>query len=80
MTLKVRAVLSMPNGGLPEAYILSNMSGLQLYKFVPHNGCEKITADEAKKLVEENKAYQTAVVAARAANAAKVAELNAIFA
>jgi hypothetical protein len=80
MTLKVRAILSMPNDDLPEAYILSNMSGLQLYKFVPHNGCQKITVDEAKRMIEENKAFETAVAAARAANLTKAAEINAIFA
>jgi hypothetical protein len=80
MTLKVRAILSMPNDGLPEAYVLSDMAGLQLYKFVPHNVCQKIGLDEAKRLFDENRAYEVAVAAARAANVAKAAEINAIFA
>lgn len=56
------------------------MAGVQLYKFVPHNRCHKITVDEATSLVEQNKAYETAVAAARVANVAKAAKINAIFA
>ena len=44
MSLKVKAAVPTPGDYLPDAYILSNVAGTQLYKFVPHNGLTKITA------------------------------------
>lgn len=38
------------------SYILSSVSGLQLYRFVPHNGLHKISAVEAKALLDRDAA------------------------
>ena len=51
MSLVVKAKIQTPGDFKPDAYILSNTAGTQLYKFVPHNGCEKISTSEARLLV-----------------------------
>lgn len=51
MSLVVAAKIATPYDFAPDAYLLTNHAGTQLYKFVPHNGCEKITPLEAKSLV-----------------------------
>lgn len=62
LTLTVIAAVATPDDFAPDAYILANKAGTQLYKFVPHNGVEKINVEDARKLMAEAKAY-----AARAA-------------
>ena len=51
LTLPVRAAVATPGDHAPDAYILANAAGTQLYKFVPHNGVEKISISEARLLV-----------------------------
>lgn len=65
--LSLMVVQSIPTPGdfLPDAYILVNAAETQLYKFVPHNGLEKIDADEANALIAESRA----IAASRAADA-----------
>lgn len=46
MSLLIQRAIQTPGDYLPDAYLLSNLAGTQLYKFVPHNGLEKITCDE----------------------------------
>lgn len=46
MKLVVKAAVATPGDYAPDAYILANMAGSQLYRFVPHNGLTKITQDE----------------------------------
>ena len=53
LTLTVVAAIATPGDFKPDAYILT--SPKQLYKFVPHNGLEKITADEAREMIAEAK-------------------------
>lgn len=52
MSLVVAAKIATPGDFAPDAYLLTNHAGTQLYKFVPHNGVEKITPAEAKGLLE----------------------------
>ena len=52
MSLVVKAAVATPGDYLPDAYILTNQTGTQLYKFVPHNGLEKIDVAEAKEMLE----------------------------
>lgn len=49
MTLVVAAAVATPGDYKPDAYVLRSTKG-QFYKFVPHNGLEKITAEEAAQL------------------------------
>lgn len=46
--LVVQAVELTPGDFLPDAYLLKR--GDQFYRFVPHNGLEKIDADEARRM------------------------------
>ena len=55
MSLVVKAAVATPGDYLPDAYILTNVAGTQLYKFVPHNGVQKIDVDEARIIVSEAK-------------------------
>ncbi|WP_186095666.1 hypothetical protein [Burkholderia gladioli] len=52
LSLTVKAVVPTPGDHAPDAYILVNAAGTQLYKFVPHNGVEKITPLEARELLD----------------------------
>ena len=51
LSLVVKAAIATPGDYLPDAYILANQAGTQLYKFVPHNGLEKINVAEAKEML-----------------------------
>lgn len=54
LTLIVKAAIATPGDYAPDAYILANAKGTQLYKFVPHNGLEKISLLEARELIAGN--------------------------
>jgi catalase len=53
LSLTVKAAIATPGDFAPDAYILVNAAGTQLYKFVPHNGVGKITPSEAQELLAE---------------------------
>lgn len=42
MTLIVKEIELTPGDYKPDAYILSNVAGSQMYRFIPHNGLEKL--------------------------------------
>jgi len=48
LSLVVKAAIATPGDYLPDAYILANLAGTQLYHFIPHNGLEKIDASEVR--------------------------------
>jgi hypothetical protein len=50
LSMVVKAAIATPGDGRPDAYILSNQAGTQMYKFVPHQGVEKISAQVARAL------------------------------
>ena len=54
MTLRVMLAVPTPGDYAPDAYLLTNMNGTQLYKFVPHNGVEKITFQEYNEMLEDS--------------------------
>lgn len=80
MTLTVRQAIATPGDYAPDAYILSNASNTQLYKFVPHNGCSKITIDEAKEMIEEAADYAEMLAHKAMQNAAISNQITAVFA
>lgn len=53
MRLSVVAVILTPSDFKPDAYILTSQT--QLYRFVPHNGLEKIDSEQALWLIQESK-------------------------
>ena len=75
MTLTVRAKIATPGDYQPDAYVLSNAAGTQLYKFVPHNGLTKTDASEVAELRSAEQAHAERV-AARAIAAARQAAIN----
>lgn len=63
LSLMVVQAIPTPGDYAPDAYLLINAAQTQLYKFVPHNGVEKITLDEANEMI----ASATAIAARAAA-------------
>lgn len=84
LSLVVKAAIATPGDYLPDAYILANQAGTQLYKFVPHNGLEKISTDEAKAMLRTAEALAemqaTSAILKAAANASAAREIDALFA
>ncbi|CBJ38299.1 protein of unknown function [Ralstonia solanacearum CMR15] len=80
MTLVVKAAVATPGDFQPDAYILVNKAGTQLYKFVPHNGVEKIGVEEARELIAEAECHATRLAATAIKKAAAKNEINALFA
>ena len=82
LPLTVVAAVATPGDYLPDAYILA--SSKAFYRFVPHNGLEKITAEEAKEEVSRAKEIAARMasqaienVSAQSAHAALLASLMA---
>ena len=42
MQLRVLAKVATPGNYLPDQYALTNADGSRFYRFVPHNGCERV--------------------------------------
>lgn len=80
MTLVVKAKVATPGDGLPDAYILVNAAGTQLYKAVPHSGTTKISAAEARELMDVAANYAARAAARAIAKAASTREIDALFA
>ena len=80
LSLIVKASVATPGDFLPDAYILSNAAGTQLYKFVPHHGLEKITADDARQMLDSAERAAAREAAAVIAKAAASREIDALFA
>jgi hypothetical protein len=54
LSLTVIQCIPTPGDYAPDAYLLTNASSTQLYRFVPHNGVEKITREEANELIAQS--------------------------
>lgn len=80
MSLVVKAVIATPGDYLPDAYILANQIGTQLYRFVPHNGLEKIDVSEAKEMTEQAERHAHKAAAKAIEKAAAGREIDALFA
>lgn len=66
--LEVVAAVATPGDYAPDAYVLSRKE--QFYSFVPHKGLSKITAAEARVMVEAGKQHAERLAAAAVAKAA----------
>lgn len=42
LRLRITAKEPTPGDGLPDAYLLTNAAGTARYRFVPHNGLERL--------------------------------------
>ena len=80
LSLVVKAAVATPGDYLPDAYILANQACTQLYKFVPHNGLEKISTDEARDLMAAAERHAARIAAEAIAKAAASREIDALFA
>ena len=80
LSLVVKAAVATPGDYLPDAYILANQAGTQLYRFVPHNGVEKISASEAREMLEAASRHAERMANVAIAKAAARNEIDALFA
>lgn len=80
LSLVVKAAIATPGDYLPDAYILANQAGTQLYRFVPHNGLEKIDVAEVKEMLAHAERYATKTAAKFIEKAAAGREIDALFA
>lgn len=71
MTLTVVAAVATPGDFKPDAYVLASKAAF--FHFVPHNGLNKITADEARALVADGKRIAEQQAAAAIAKASATA-------
>lgn len=78
MTLTVVAAIATPGDYKPDAYIVASKT--QVYMFVPHNGLEKISADEARRLVAESQEHAARVANKAIARAAAESTVSALIA
>lgn len=69
LSLVVKAAIATPGDFRPDAYLLANQAGTQLYKFVPHFGLEKISLIEARELLADSKVRSERVAAEAIAKA-----------
>jgi len=83
LSLVVKAAIATPGDYLPDAYILANQVGTQLYKFVPHHGVEKISLTEARELIADARVGAERIAAQAIAKAAEcarnIAEINELI-
>jgi hypothetical protein len=80
LVLVVKAAIATPGDYLPDAYILTNVTGTKLYKFVPHNGLQSITVADARELMAIAEAHAARVAAQAIAKASSTREIDALFA
>jgi hypothetical protein len=79
MSLIVKAAVATPGDYMPDAYILTNIDGTKVYRFVPHNGLACITIDEAREMLEEGKRVAVAAANAAIARASAQTAVKALF-
>jgi hypothetical protein len=78
MSLVVKAAIATPGDYRPDAYLLTNKAGTQLYKFVPHHGLEKVSLVEARELLADSRLNAQRIAAEATAKARS--DANAIAA
>jgi len=79
LNLVVVAKIPTPHDHAPDAYLLTNVPGDKIYKFVPHCGVERITKEDAIDLFEESIRLAGVDANKVITKAKEVAEVSAIF-
>jgi hypothetical protein len=80
LSLVVIQAVATPGDYLPDAYLLTNAAHTKLYRFVPHNGLQSISMDEANEMIAESAALAARVAAKAIAKASSTREIDALFA
>ncbi|QMV32397.1 hypothetical protein 8G_00003 [Ralstonia phage Hyacinthe] len=78
MSLTVVAAIPTPGDSRPDSYVLASKTAF--YRFTPHHGVEKISADEARELVESAKREAAKMAASAVDNARKQSAHSAVLA
>ncbi len=80
MTVTIKSKCFTPGDGLPDLYICANASGDKLYAFIPHNGCTRITPDEARDAIVVHRRHTERLAAQASVKASVSREIDALFA
>ncbi len=80
LTLTVQRAIPTPGDYAPDAYLLTNSAGTQIYQFVPHKGLRKISAAEAQELIAQAERHAARVAAQAIAQGQQAAQVAAVFA
>jgi hypothetical protein len=80
MSVVVKAKCFTPGDGLPDLYICANAAGDKLYSFVPHNGCARITTEEAREAMAVHRRHADRLAAIAIARAKGTSAVAALFA
>ena len=79
LNLVVVAKIPTPHDHAPDAYLLTNVPGDKIYKFVPHFGVERVSKEKAIDLYAESVRLAGIDANKAIAKAKEVAEIAAIF-
>ena len=80
MSVTIKAKCFTPGDGLPDLYICANAAGDKLYSFVPHNGCTRITPDEARDAIAVHRHHTERLAAQASVKTSDFCEIDALFA
>ena len=80
MSVTIKAKCFTPGDGLPDLYICANGAGDKLYAFIPHNGCTRISVEEAREAMDVHRRHAERLAAQAIAKAASSREIDTLFA
>ena len=80
LTLTVQRAIPTPGDHAPDAYLLANQAGTQIYQFVPHRGLTKVTPAEAQDLIAQAERHAARIAARAIASTQQSAQIAAVFA
>lgn len=80
LSLIVVAAIATPGDFAPDAYLLRNVAGTQLYRFVPHCGVEKITVAEGRAMIAGAEALAARIAASALKRASASTAVELLFA
>ena len=79
LALKVQRAIPTPGDHAPDAYLLTNQAGTQIYQFVPHHGLTKITPAEAQELIAQAERHAACIAAQAIAKSQQAAQVAAVL-
>lgn len=80
LTLTVQRAIPTPGDSAPDAYLLTNAAGTQIYQFVPHKGLTKVSPAEAREILAQADRHAARVAAQAIARGQQAAQVAAVFA
>lgn len=79
LQLRVTACVPTPGDGAPDAYFLTNLAGTKLYEFVPHQGLQTASLDDAAARVTAYRQHVERITAEQISKAAMASRIRSTF-